>query len=225
MSYKTTTPITSFDIETIAIPEAEIRAQLPPFNPDTVKLGNASKPETVAKIIAEAEASYGNDIVENAALSPDFGRIVISGFLGDKLEQFSGDDEHTIVSASLETLAVELGKENIVAGYNTHQFDGWFLVQRAWRLGIKVPRSLFNSLRPRYPWPDRFVDIRTIAMAGRMDYNTGGLEGMLRSLGLPPKTGDGKDFGKLWAADRKSALEYNANDCLIEKMAAERMLG
>lgn len=92
-------PHTILDIETISIPEDEIRASLPDFNPDRVKLGVAKKPETIEKIIEEARASYGNDIIEKAALDPRFGQVAIVGLIdhkGNIIQECNYDGESEI---------------------------------------------------------------------------------------------------------------------------------
>ena len=59
-----------FDVETGALPESEIAAIMPPFDPAEVKTGNLKDPDKIAAKLAEAEANHRRDFFERAALDP-----------------------------------------------------------------------------------------------------------------------------------------------------------
>ncbi len=59
-----------FDIETGPLPESELVALVPPFDPAEVKTGNIKDPEKIAAKIAEAEANHRCDFFDKAALDP-----------------------------------------------------------------------------------------------------------------------------------------------------------
>ena len=70
-----------FDIETGPLPESELAAVMPPFDPAEVKTGNLKDPEKVAAKIAEAEANHRRDFFDKAALDPLTGRVVAVGVM------------------------------------------------------------------------------------------------------------------------------------------------
>src|SRR6185503_14813798 len=89
-----------FDIETGPLPESELAALLPPFDPAEVKTGNIKDPEKIAAKIAEAEANHKRDFMEKAALDPMSGRVVAIGLLYQDSGEFAviaHDDEKQIL--------------------------------------------------------------------------------------------------------------------------------
>jgi hypothetical protein len=83
-----------FDIETGPLPESELLAMLPAFDPAEVKTGNLKDPAKIAEKIAEAEANHRRDFIERAALDPLTGRVVAIGVMiyesrGEKSPDFS----------------------------------------------------------------------------------------------------------------------------------------
>ncbi|HWI60040.1 MAG TPA: hypothetical protein VNZ22_22630, partial [Bacillota bacterium] len=59
-----------FDIETGALPAAEIANLMPAFDPTEVKTGNLKDPDKIAAKLAEAEANHRRDFLDRAALDP-----------------------------------------------------------------------------------------------------------------------------------------------------------
>lgn len=217
---------TTFDIETSHKPEDEIRALLPKFDPDKVKVPKTiTKADTREAYIDKERATYGDDIVAKAALHPDYALIKIAGFKGsDGIVQFHGDDEKSNILFALERINEIIAMQEWVTGYNIVNFDIPMLIWRAWRLKLPVQSRIFNRTKPRYPFPDSIVDLREVAKAGCREHETGGLDGLLRSLGLPPKTGSGADFPALWLKDPAAALDYNRDDLDREHAVAEILL-
>jgi hypothetical protein len=217
------------DVETISLPEADIRAKLPPFDTSKVKLGNAKKPELVAEIIEAARIEHGNDEVANGALHATTGTLAIVGFRhGETVTQHHIGEmtEAAMIEASFAEILRAFDKGVIVSGFFIKGFDLPFIVQRAWLLGVKVPTRIFNAFKPRYPWSENIVCLQEVWLAGsgaqfgaRVSLAT-----VLRELGLPPKSGSGADFGTLWASDQKAALQYNADDLAVEMQLAERLI-
>ena len=81
-------------------------------------------------------------------------------------------------------------------------------------------------MRPKYPWNDRIVDLMEVYTNGVYGAKTGGLNQVLKVLGLPTKTANGKEFAAMWSKQSKAdALEYNKNDVKVEYMLARRILG
>lgn len=216
--------ITILDIETIAQPEADIRAKLPPFDADKVPLGVLKDPDKILAKIMEAQANHGNAEVERAALNAETGIVAISGLLtGDKAEQYTGDEADMLHNTFGHILSA-LDKGNIISGWNVKGFDLPFLVKRAWLLGVKVPARIFNPARPRYPWSDAIVDLMDVWKAGRYEEKFCSLDYALRHLGLPLKTAKGSEFGAIWANDKAAALAYNFDDLKREMQVANRLL-
>jgi len=216
-----------FDIETIAKPETEIRASLPPFDPKSVAVPKThTKPETIAAFIAKAGAEYGDDIVERAALNPQYGTIAIVGILEvlkdgvtGALIQLHGDEKEAL-GTMWEMLASGL---NVVEtfGWNVRGFDFPFCIKRSLILGVDVPKNFWQR-RQRYPITDRVCDLMEVFTIGNYRDGFTSLDNALKQLGLPAKTGSGSDFGKLWESDQKAALAYNAADLDLERQIAKR---
>ena len=215
--------ITILDIETIAQPEADIRAKLPPFDADKVPLGVLKDPDKILAKIMEAQANHGNAEVERAALSAETGIVAISGMMDDSIHQFA-DGEEEIISKTFEKMLQVFSDGGIISGWNVKGFDLPFLVKRAWLLNVKVPARIFNPLKPRYPWSDSIVDLMDVWKAGQFTEKHTSLNTALRHLGLPQKTGCGADFGSLWEGDKTAALAYNADDLELEMMVARRLV-
>ena len=215
--------ITILDIETIAQPEADIRAKLPPFDADKVPLGVLKDPDKILAKIMEAQANHGNAEVERAALSAETGIVAISGMMDDSIHQFA-DGEEDIIAKTFEKMLQVFSGGGIISGWNVKGFDLPFLVKRAWLLNVKVPARIFNPLKPRYPWSDSIVDLMDVWKAGQFTEKHTSLNTALRHLGLPQKTGCGADFGSLWEGDKTAALAYNADDLELEMMVARRLV-
>lgn len=216
--------ITILDIETIAQPEADIRAKLPPFDADKVPLGVLKDPDKILAKIMEAQANHGNAEVERAALSAETGIVAISGMMDDSaIHQFLHSEEEIIADTFDKMLQVFSGG-GIISGWNVKGFDLPFLVKRAWLLNVKVPARIYNPFKPRYPWSDSIVDLMDVWKAGQFTEKHTSLNTALRHLGLPQKTGCGADFGALWTGDKGAALAYNADDLELEMMVARRIV-
>ena len=70
-----------YDIETGPLPEADLAALLPPFDPADIETGNLKDPEKIAAKLAEAEMNHRRNFFEQAALDPLTGRVVAVGLL------------------------------------------------------------------------------------------------------------------------------------------------
>ena len=70
-----------FDIETGPLPEGELAALLPPFDPAEVKTGNIKDPAKIAEKIREAEEAHRRDFFDRAALDPLTGRVLAIGMM------------------------------------------------------------------------------------------------------------------------------------------------
>jgi hypothetical protein len=206
-----------FDIETGALPESEIAAMMPPFDPAEVKVGNLKDPDKIAAKQAEAEANHRRDFFERAALDPLTGRVVAIGLLhlaGGRFYVIGHDDEAQTLREFWSACRCEIGHIHQMVGFNVYQFDLPFLLRRSWKHRVEVP---FGIRRGRY-WGDQLVDLREYWQLGDRQAR-GSLDSISKHLGLGAKTGcvphgppNGKGFAELWRVDRERAVAYLRND-------------
>jgi uncharacterized protein YprB with RNaseH-like and TPR domain len=210
-----------FDVETGPLPESELAALLPPFDPAEVKVGNLKDPEKIAAKIAEAEANHRRDFFENAALDPLSGRVVAIGMLRQDTREFVAvghEDEARTLAEFWSACRAEIVHGSQLVGFNIFQFDLPFLLRRSWKHRVLVPLGL---RRGRY-WCEHLGDLREIWQCGdRMA--RGSLDSIAKHLGVGEKTGEGNDFAKLWATDRQQAIAYLRNDLELTAKIAEAL--
>ena len=210
-----------YDIETGPLPESELAALLPPFDPAEVKTGNLKDPDKVAAKLAEAEANHRRDFLEKAALDPLTGRVVAIGLLYPDSGEFvviGHDDEAATLREFWETTKGEMGRINEMVGFNSNAFDLPFLIRRSWRHRVPVP---FGIRRGRY-WSDEMVDLRDAWQLGDRQAR-GSLDTIAKHLGVGAKNGNGADFAALWQSDREKATEYLRNDLQLTARVAEAL--
>ncbi len=211
-----------FDIETGPLPEAELDFMLPPFDPAEVKMGNLKDPDKIALKLAEAETNHRRDFINKAALDPLTGRVLAIGakVIGaGEVSIISGDESDILASFwNLVQPDDDSLRINRMVGFNTHLFDLPFLIRRSWKHKLTVPWGV----RKGKWWGEEMVDLRNEWQLGdRMA--KGSLNAICRHLGLGSKSGDGKNFSDLWAADRKAAEEYLRNDIALTESLAQRI--
>ena len=211
-----------FDIETGPLPQAEIEAMIPPFNPMDVKLGNVKDPDKIAAKLREAEANHVGDFIKRAALDAMTGRVVAIGIVdfdgGEDIGIIGHDEERDTIAGFWSFARGDQGRMNQLVGFNITQFDLPFLIRRSWKLGVPVPPGL---RRGRY-WSDQVVDVRDAWQLGDR-YAAGSLDAIAKHLGFPGKTGDGAAFAELWATDRPAAEAYLRNDVDLTARIAARL--
>ena len=212
-----------FDIETGPLPESELAALLPPFDPAEVKTGNIKDPDKIAAKLAEAEANHRRDFFDRAALDPLTGRVVAVGLLYPDSGEFhviGHEDEAATLREFWDVCRGEQGRINQMVGFNTHLFDLPFLIRRSWKHRVAVPLGI---RRGRY-WSDEMLDLRDGWQLGdRMA--KGSLDVIAKHLGVGAKNGDGKAFAGLWASDRAQAVAYLRNDVQLTAKVAEVLGG
>jgi hypothetical protein len=210
-----------FDIETGALPEAELAALVPPFDPAEVKTGNLKDPEKIAAKLAEAEASHRRDFFDKAALDPLTGRVLAVGVLyadSGEFEVLGHEDESETLRAFWTLCRGEMGRTNEMAGFNIHLFDLPFLIRRSWKHRVPVPLGI---RRGRY-WSEQIIDLREAWQLGDRQAR-GSLDAIARHLGVGAKNGDGKDFAQLWQSDRAKAVAYLRNDLELTAKIADAL--
>ena len=213
-----------FDIETAPLPEAELAAMLPPFDPAEVRTGNIKDPDKIAAKIAEAETNHRREFAERAALDPLTGRVLAVGILqnaerGSRNAEFrviAHDDEAALLREFWQACRGEMGRVNELIGFNSNAFDLPFLFRRSWKHRVPVP---FGLRRGRY-WSEQSIDLRDAWQLGDRQAR-GSLDAIAKHLGVGAKNGEGKDFANLWASDRAKAIEYLRNDLELTARVAE----
>lgn len=210
-----------FDIETGPLPESELAALVPPFDPAEVKTGNLKDPDKIAAKIAEAEASHRREFFERAALDPLTGRVLAIGVLCLETGGFSiigHDDEAKTLREFWDRMRGEMGRMNGSIGFNIFTFDLPFLFRRSWKHRVPVPLGL---RRGRY-WNDQLVDLRDAWQLGDRQAR-GSLDSIAKHLGVGAKTGEGKAFAELWQKDRAQAEAYLRNDVELTAKVADAL--
>lgn len=210
------TPI-YYDIETAPLPDDQLRALLPPFDPAEVKCGNLG-PEKAAAKIAEAESSHWSNFKDSAALSALTGRVLVIGCaIGDEPPVIlHNDDEAALLRDFWSLTTGDHGRSRPLVGFNTHLFDLPFLIRRGWHHGLQCPAGLRNG---RYFRAERSIDLREEWQLGDRQAH-GSLDAVSRHLGLAGKTGNGKDFAALWTSSRQEATSYALNDVELTRNLA-----
>lgn len=232
-----------FDIETGPLPEAELAAVMPPFDPAEVKTGNLKDPVKIAEKIAEVEANHRRDFIERAALDPLTGRVVAIGVLlasphpdprpsAEREKKFciiAHEDEARMLREFWELTRGEMGRLNPMIGFNIFGFDLPFLFRRSWKHRVPVP---FGIRRGRY-WNDQMLDLREAWQLGDRQAR-GSLDSVARHLGVGAKleapaadgeikTIKGGEFAGLWETNRKLAEAYLRNDVELTALVADAL--
>ena len=210
-----------YDIETGPLPEADLAALLPPFDPADIKTGHLKDPEKIAAKLAEAELNHRRNFFEQAALDPLTGRVVAVGLLANAEFRVIGhDDEAQTLREFWDATRGEMGRTNRMVGFNSNSFDLPFLIRRSWKHRVPVP---FGIRRGRY-WGDEMIDLRDAWQLGDRQAR-GSLDVVAKHLGVGAKSGSGADFAKLWQCDRAKAVDYLRNDLELTARVADALLG
>lgn len=211
------------DIETDALPDDELLAIIPPFDPEAVKVGNMKDPNLIRAKIEESRASHFQDYKGNAALNPMTGRIIAVGLkLPGKPPLVLSGGEAAMLTATWRATQACLDCDGPkLAGWNITGFDLPWLIKRSFKHGIKPPGWLRDG---RY-WSRAIIDLLDVWKLGEFRKEEGktvgnSLDNVAKFLGLPPKLGNGKDFAELLRKDQKAAGAYLIRDLEItEKIA------
>ena len=218
-----------FDIETGPIPEKELLAMLPPFDPDNVKCGNLKDPEKIKAKIAQVEADHKREFIDKAALSPVSGQVVAVGYRQAETTAIDTRlklDEPVILEGFWKTFSSAKAHNHHMIGHNICGFDLPFLVRRSWLHDVAIPESILE--RGRY-WNPVFIDTMGVwgcGSRGGNGYVT--LDSLAKFFGVGGKPDDctGADFAKMLAGkkeDQAKALAYLKNDLDMTWQVAERM--
>jgi len=199
------------DIETGPGPLAKIEPLLPPIAAPS----NWKDPAKIEAYLAEKRES----LIADAALSAVTGRVLAVGLLRDADPWFITDEnEGDLLGKTWRELDCRKAGESVVT-FCGHRFDLPFLARRSWALGVPVP--VWFPRDGRFP-RRAFTDLAEVWACGDRS-ETISLDRLAKLVGLPGKTGDGADFARLFATDRKAALDYLANDLRLTRAIFERL--
>lgn len=236
-----------FDIETIAFPISEIESSLPIFDPESVKMGNTKDPVKVAERLKEAEKKHRDNAIRDAALNPLTSRCKLAGFmhegettiychetdpakyaiLCDCADKWSiglharRDEKAFLAAVTGEIIEHAMREDGGLVTYFGNEFDLPFVIKRAWLNG--VPVSIQRLKRGRY-FRENITDLYELWGFGERYPSTGGLSGLAKMLGCErQKTGDGSQFGDIYARDPGEGLAYLIDDLRVTAECAEMM--
>lgn len=240
----------SFDIETEAGSEEQIRALAEPFvkppppgpfDPSQVRTGNLkdqakidakiadaaeAHAQTVASYAADCEAAekkHWQELVDSAALNPATGRVVVIGVKSaGGIETFISGDESDILSSWWARWEERMGAGDRFLGCNSSGFDLPYLCRRSWINNIPVPGAVWDG---RY-WHKSFIDVRHHWLLGqRYTECKSSLDHIARVLGVGEKLpGEiAANFGRYWREQRQVAESYLRRDLDLTLLIARRI--
>lgn len=219
-----------FDIETKAQSADKLLASLPPFDPESVKVGNIKDPAKVAEKVAQAETKHRSDYLTKAALSPATGEVCAIGLLetdgSETLLTVEGTmDETALLNAFWANYRAEVHtRKSWWIGHNIYDFDLPFLVNRSRILGVNIPPLVFDFKGGRVRWADRFIDTRSLWLMGRKPTETpSSLDTVCGAFSLGQKSGSGADFADLLETDKGAAIAYLRQDLALTLNLARKL--
>lgn len=201
-----------FDLESAPLPEPELKAMMPEFEPP----GNLKDPAKIAAAIEEKKRKW----IEDAALDALTGRVLAIGLMIDEAFILISEPatEATMLHEFWDAITDVGYLLHRVVGFNINLFDLPFMIRRSWKLGVSPPREIRQG---RY-WNANIVDIRDVWQCGDRQSH-GSLDTIAKHLGVGAKTGSGKDFAALWAQDKEKATEYLKNDLQLTSAIAKKL--
>lgn len=185
------------------------------FDPDTVKVNKSDTAEIKSQKIQNAYEKHMTKIMTDVFTA----EVCALGIIKENPEDFEmitsfENSDYGIVSYFWKVMRdIEFQNKHQVGGYNIKQFDLPFMVKRAWKHGISVPKWAFTTWKGRIYWGEIWVDIRDIWTFGDK-YAPGKLDDVCKFVGIPGKTEDlASKFYLTLEEDPKRAKEYLKADC------------
>lgn len=219
-----------FDIETEPLSEAEIVAIRGSFDPSKVKLGNLKDKKKIQEKLDEEEAKWNDPAA--VTLDARLCKICAIGYVDDKgnkkcktvLEP--NTDEAKLLTDFWISQRTVIQRSGWICGFNCKGYDLPFLRRRSWICDVKVPLDLISKAKF---WNQHYVDLLEEWRSGQTwsDASCGGLDGLARAFGLPPKKGNGVHFHKLLRSGDpvlvQEAIDYNLDEMDKIFQIAKRM--
>lgn len=166
---------------------------------------NIKDPAKIAANIADKQAA----IVDKAALSPIYGRIVAVGlgalYSDDRPNVIASDDEKALLA---EVCGFLNQTRPVLAGFFIRAFDLPFLEIRMAIHGLAWPLPRVRKYDDRH-----YADVVDIFEQHKLDH-------WLRAFGLPPKTGKGGDVATMTLDEVR---EYCADDVERERLLVRKL--
>jgi DNA polymerase elongation subunit (family B) len=208
--------------------------------------------KTGAKALIEtSEQTAWDNYKRQAALSPLTGQVLAIGyydsliqngyfidFIGnknynsDKFIQQNTDtlenerSEYALISDALSVFDTVISDGKKVIGHNIIGFDLPFLLRRAIRYGIKIPKSILVQLN-QYK-PNLIIDTMRLWQLGNRTEKFVGLDDLAAYFQTIRKNGDGANFATLFNGSpeqRLEAINYLRNDVIMTKQIYEKLEG
>ena len=205
-----------FDIESEALPEAELLAR---FNPTFEANKTLKDPEKIAADLATKRQSW----LDESALRAERGRILCIGAMkpGGNQVVISEGDEDAILRRFITT--VEAYKGATFCGFNIMGFDLPFIRRRCIINGIPFP--FYNRSDKWKPWMFKTYDPMIDWQCGDYKAPYIGLVTLAKALGIPAEDdGIGAKFGETWRTNKPAALAHCVRDVELCAKVCERML-
>ncbi len=200
-----------FDIETGPLPDMFLDLIAPQFEAPS----NYKDEAKIAAHIAEQKVKWK----ERAALDPLTGKVLAIGVrdLAGEFLCMDGEGSEEKLLQDFTTLVTANHSKHFV-GFNIFGFDVPFLVRRAWKMGVKP------CMRPgaNFRYVENWTDLYEVWKCGDRT-ESASLDTFCKFLGLPGKSGSGKDFARIWKEDRPAALSYLQTDITQTYEVALRM--
>lgn len=207
-------PPVYFDIETGPLPRSEVEAYMPEFE----KPKNYKDEAKIAEVLARKESEW----LEKAALACTTGKVLAIGFCTSESDvAILEGDESAILTSFWNSVTYHGAFLQKLIGFNSNEFDIPFMVRRSWKLGVKVPSTLFKLARGRVYLNENCIDILDYWSFGTRDSIK--LKNLAKFLNIGEKNGSGADFAKTYETDKSSALSYLKNDVLLTLRCAKAM--
>jgi len=176
-----------------------------------------------AKIQAKAQEIFDN-LVEKAALSALTGEVCAIGYTeagSDVAKIIHGKQEADILTEFFGAISQNGALNSYLIGFNSKNFDIPFILQRAWKLGLKIPQGITDTSTGRLRLSAMNIDLMESFNFGAKAFVS--LDKVAKFFGVGKKTGNGAQFWQLYNTDKETALAYLANDVKLTEAIYNKM--
>ena len=205
-------PPVYFDIETGPLPRWEVEAYMPEFE----KPKNYKDEAKIAEVLARKEAEW----FEKAALACTTGKVLAIGFCTSESDvSILEGDESTILTSFWNSVTYHGAFLQKLIGFNSNEFDIPFMVRRSWKLGVKVPSTLFKLARGRVYLNENCIDM--------LDYWSFGTRNSIKLKNLAKFLNIGEKNGSVATSQRptrwtKAPLFHTSKTTCFLRFAAQK---
>lgn len=208
------------DIETLPTTDADVIAEIasnikPP--------ANYSKPETIAKWMAENKEQAVKEAVHKTGISGLYGSIAcicyavddgevhtVSVYGGDEEEMLIDFYEHIVQLTSIEAHHGMVMSPVTFVGHNIIGFDLPFIKHRSIINAVRPPASFIKAFDAK-PWGNEVAD--TMLMWSSDKEKRASMDKLCKAFGIPGKGDfDGSMVAETWPVDPQKVIDYCADD-------------